>query len=275
MTPNVVRGAVRAAVSAAALLATLAVPAGLRAQQATTTASVRGVVTGPDGQPVAAATVVAINEASGTRRGTQTDDRGRYQLPFLDPGSYTIRAQRIGFRPVERTRTPLRLGQVEVLDFSLQAAPTTLAAQVIVSEPDPTIETTKTGTSTRITEDLIQNLPTNGRNFKDLVVLAPGTSDQGNLGSGGGQSIGGGRTGASNILMDGVNNNESFFGGDARGGDRAPFSYSIEAIKELQVITAAYDVERGNYTGGTVNAVTKSGTNQFKGALFGYFRDDS
>ena len=275
MTPNVVRGAVRAAVSAAALLAALAVPAAeLRAQQATTTASVRGVVSGPDGQPVAAATVVAINEATGTRRGTQTDDRGRYQIPFLDPGNYTVRAQRIGFRPVERTRTPLRLGQVEVLDFSLQSAPTQLSAQVIVSEADPTIETTKTGTSTRITEDLIQNLPTNGRNFKDLVVLAPGTSDQGNLGSGGGQSIGGGRTGASNILMDGVNNNESFFGGDARGGDRAPFSYSIEAVKEIQVITAGYDVERGQYTGGTVNAVTKSGTNAFSGAVFGYFRGD-
>ena len=269
MIPIRVRRAIRYAVAVAC---TAAAP--VAAQQATTTGAVRGVVTGADGTPVDAATVIAINVATGVRRGAQTDEGGRYQIPFLDPGQYTVRAQRIGFRPVERLGFRIAIGQVEKVDFQLTAAPVELQGQTIVAEQVPLIETNKTGTSTRIDETQIAELPVNGRNFKDLVVLAPGVSDVGNTGSGGGQSIGGGRTGGTNILMDGANNNESFFGGDARGGDRAPFSYSIEAVKEIQVITAGYDVERGHYTGGTVNAVTKSGTNRFSGSVFGYLRQD-
>ena len=243
----------------------------LRAQQATTTGTVRGLVAGEDGAPLVGATVIAINNETGVRRGTQADDHGRYRVPFLDPGAYTVRAQRIGYRPVERT-VRIGLGQVGDVDFRLEPSATQLSEQRVVAEAAPLIETTKTGTSARIDQKQISQLPTNGRNFKDLVVLAPGTSDVSGGGAGGGQSIGGGRTASSNLLMDGVNNNESFFGGDARGGDRAPFSYSIEAVKEIQVITAGYDVERGNFTGGTVNAVTKSGTNRFQGTLFGFLR---
>ena len=276
MTPTLFGGAARrmivfaiAAVAASALRTPAAA-----AQQATTTGSVRGVVTGADGAPLSGATVLAINEASGVRRGTLTDERGRYQIPFLDPGAYTFRAQFIGYRPVEKPGHRIGIGQVSAVDFQLQQSAVQLETQEIVAEVEPLIETTKSGTSTRISESQIQDLPTNGRNFKDLTLLAPGVTEIGNTGSGGGQSYGGGRTGAVNILMDGVNNNESFFGGDARGGDRAPFSYSIEAVKEIQVITAGYDVERGSFTGGAVNAVTKSGTNTFSGAVFGYLRDD-
>ena len=271
MTPKMVRGALRIVLAGVALFAAASTAS---AQQATTTGAVRGIVTGPDGAAINGATVIAINSETGVRRASLADAQGRYQIPFLDPGPYTVRAQFIGYRPVEKPGYRIAIGQVEVVNFQLETSAVTLTETRIVAEQAPLIETTKTGTSTRIGQDQIAQIPVNGRNFKDLVVLAPGTSDQGNLGSGGGQSIGGGRTGASNILMDGVNNNESFFGGDARGGDRAPFSYSIEAVKEIQVITAGYDVERGSYTGGTVNAVTKSGTNSFTGALFGYLRQD-
>ena len=260
---------VAASLAALAISATHAV-----AQQATTTAAVRGVVLGPDNAPVAGAAVIATNAQTGTRRGTQTDDRGRYTIPFLEPGTYAVRAQRIGFRPVERAAVRLSLGQVETLDFRLEGAATQLGAIVVSATGADLIEGTKTGTSTRILEEQLRQLPTSDRNFKNLVVLTPGSSDVGATGAGGGQSIGGGRTASSNILMDGVNNNESYFGGDARGGDRLPFSYSIEAVKEIQVITAGYDVERGQFTGGTVNAVTKSGTNSFSGSIFDYERGD-
>ncbi|HEX2718837.1 MAG TPA: TonB-dependent receptor [Gemmatimonadaceae bacterium] len=246
----------------------------VQAQQATTTATVRGVVTGPDGNPIAGATVLATNNETGTRRGTATDERGRYQLPFLAPGLYTLRAQRIGFRPAEQRDVRLSISEVAPADFRLETSTVQLEEQRIVADVAPLIERQKTGVSTRISEAQLRDLPTNGRNFKDLVVLAPGTSDLGRTGAGGGQSIGGGRTASTNVLMDGVNNNQSFFGGDARGGDRAPFSYSIEAVKEIQVVTAGYDVERGNFTGGTVNAVTKSGTNDFRGSVFGFLRRD-
>ena len=257
---------------AAALL--LAALPRVSAQQATTTGSVRGVVRGTDNTPVSGATVVAINEASGTRRGTRTDDRGRYNIPFLDPGVYTVRAQRIGYRPAERVGMRSGLGQVETQDFSLETAAAQLGAVTISASGARLIKATKTGTNTRILEEQLRQLPTSDRNFKNLVVLTPGASDVGATGAGGGQSLGGGRTASTNVLMDGLNNNESFFGGDARGGDRLPFSYSIEAVKEIQVITAGYDVERGQFTGGTVNAVTKSGTNKFEGSIFDYERGD-
>ena len=244
------------------------------AQQATTSGTVRGVVSNSDGVPVADATVTATNQETGVKRGSQSDAAGRYQLPFLEPGRYTIRAQRIGLRPVERPDLRIALGQVTSVDFRLETAPVELTAQIVRADVTPLIEQTKTGTNTRILEEQIRGLPTSDRNFKNLVVLTPGASDVGASGAGGGQSIGGGRTASSNLLMDGVNNNESYFGGDARGGDRLPFSYSIEAVKEIQVITAGYDVERGQFTGGTVNAVTKSGTNEFHGSVFDYERGD-
>jgi outer membrane receptor protein involved in Fe transport len=269
MAPKLTRGVARYAFAlACALLG--AGQAG--AQGATTTGTVRGVVSGPDGAPTPGVNVLAISNATGVQRGTQTDDAGRYQIPFLDPGVYTLRAQRIGLQAVEKPVIRVALGSVQKVDFQLQSAAVTLSTQRITAEANPLIEETKTGSSTRIDAQQIVELPTSGRDYTDLIKLAPGVSDVGNAGSGGGQSIGGGRTGASNILMDGANNNEGFFGGDARGGDRAPFSFSIEAVKELQVITSAVDVEYGNFTGGAVNAVTKSGANEFSGALFGYFR---
>src|SRR5215471_14627372 len=96
--------------AAAALVAFLASSAG--AQQGTTTASLRGVITTNDHAPVGAATVTATNEATGVRRGTQSDDAGRYLIPLLEPGVYTIRAQRIGLRPAEQKSLRLTLGQV-------------------------------------------------------------------------------------------------------------------------------------------------------------------
>ena len=262
------------ALSALLFVLALAFAPRAAAQQATTSGSVRGVVSGGEGAPVGDATVTATNQATGVRHGVQSDASGRYQLMFLEPGSYTIRAQRIGLRPVERTGLRIALGEVATVDFRLETAPVELTAQIVRADVTPLIEQTKTGTNTRILEEQIRSLPTSDRNFKNLVVLTPGSSDVGATGAGGGQSIGGGRTASSNLLMDGVNNNESYFGGDARGGDRLPFSYSIEAVKEIQVITAGYDVERGQFTGGTVNAVTKSGTNQFHGSIFDYERGD-
>ena len=244
------------------------------AQQATTTGTVRGRITGDAGAGLGDVNVVATNTATGVRRGARTDEAGRYQIPFLDPGVYTVRAQRIGFTPGERSSVRITLGDLQTIDFQLQQSATQLEAVNVTGSNVPLIETAKTGTNTRILEEQIRSLPTSDRNFKNLVVLTPGTSDVGASGAGGGQSIGGGRTASSNLLMDGVNNNESYFGGDARGGDRLPFSYSIEAVKEIQVITAGYDVERGQFTGGTVNAVTKSGTNKFSGSIFDYERGD-
>jgi outer membrane receptor protein involved in Fe transport len=120
----------------------------------------------------------------------------------------------------------------------------------------------------------IENLPTNGRNFADFVALSSTAAPDVGDGSGGNLSLNGGRRGASSIQIDGVENNGTFFGGEARGSDRIAFAFSQETVKEFQVITNGYDVEYGNFTGGLINAVTKSGTNEWDGAAFYYRRDD-
>ncbi len=267
---------VRAFVSGILLAMGVAVaPVSAAAQGSTTTGTVRGTVRGPAAKPMADVTVIATNQETGIRRIAVTRSGGEYRLGFLDPGLYTIKAQIIGYRAVQTPNVRVSLGGIERLDFELSEVATQLSSVKVTAEVSPLIETSKTGSNTRIGSDQISALPLNGRNYRDLVKLTPGVSDLGNPGSGGGQSVGGGRTGASNILMDGTNNNEGFFGGDARGGDRAPFSYSVETVKEIQVITNAVDVEIGSFTGGAVNAVTKSGTNKFSGAAWMYGRSTS
>ena len=200
------RAFIRRGTLVASLAALFVVPS-VHAQQATTTGSVRGVVTSADASGIPNVAVVAVNEASGTRRGVQTDDRGRYSIPFLDPGVYTIRAQRIGFRPAAYTGLRISLGQIATQDIRLEAAAAQLEAVAVSASSAALIEGTKTGTNTRILEEQLRQLPTSDRNFKNLVVLTPGASDVGATGAGGGQSIGGGRTASYNLLMDGVNNN--------------------------------------------------------------------
>ena len=265
---------VRVRTAAAAAVLALVVPALALAQGATTTGTVRGIVTGPARKLMADVTVIATNQETGVRRATISRSGGEYRIGFLDPGLYTIKAQIIGYRAVQTPNVRIGLGSLEKLDFELTEAATQLSTVKVTAEIAPLMETSKTGSNTRINAEQISEIPLNGRNYRDLVKLTPGMSDVGNAGSGGGQSIGGGRPGSSNILMDGTNNNEGFFGGDARGGDRAPFSYSVETIKEIQVITNAVDVELGSFTGGAVNAVTKSGTNKWSGSAWMYGRAD-
>ena len=263
------------AISLGLALGFAAAPHAAAAQGSTTTGTVRGTVRGPAAKPLADVTVIATNQETGVRRAVVTRPGGEYRIGFLDPGLYTVKAQIIGYRPVQTPNLRVALGGIEKLDFELTEAATQLSTVKITAEISPLIETNKTGSNTRIGSEQIAAIPLNGRNYRDLVKLTPGTSDIGSAGSGGGQSVGGGRTGASNIMMDGTNNNETFFGGDARGGDRAPFSFSVETVKEIQVITNAVDVEIGSFTGGAVNAVTKSGTNKWSGAAWMYGRADN
>jgi len=109
---------IRVALCATLVVSLTSVAATAHAQQATTTATVRGVVAAAQG-PLAAASVTAINSETGVRRSAQTDDKGRYQLPFLAPGTYTLRAQRIGYRPIERPSVVVSIGEVVRADFNL------------------------------------------------------------------------------------------------------------------------------------------------------------
>lgn len=273
MRPSSSRGTLTRAASTLLLLAAAAAPL---FAQGTTTATVRGRVISPDGNPVAA-TVTVTNTETGIARRVVAGDDGRYAVFALQVGGpYTVRAQAIGYRPQAKTGYVLAIGDIVTVDFTLESAPVQVSEVSVVAAATPIVDAQQPGLVSRVGRDQITSLPTNGRNFQDFVQLSPmvGVANP-SKGAGGQLSIGGGRIGGNNILMDGVGANGTFFGGDARGSDRNPFAYSIEAVSEFQVESNSYDVTRGNYTGGVVNAVTRSGTNQLRGSIFEYRRSAS
>lgn len=239
------------------------------------TGTIRGRVAGQDGSLAAGAQVTATNQETGFAARTQTSADGRFVLSGLLVGRYTLQVRSVGFQPVEQRNITLTLGETVDLSFTLNLAVTELEAVTVVGEAQPLIDRSRAGYVDLVNENQIQAIPVNGRNFADLVALSPAVSLSVGDGSGGNLSMGGGRRGANLIQIDGAGSTGTFFGGEARGSDRIPFAYSIEAVKEFQVVTNAYDVEYGFFVGGVINAVTKSGTNRFGGSVYGYLRNDA
>jgi outer membrane receptor for ferrienterochelin and colicin len=256
--------------AALVLTATLAAPAAAQI----TTGSIRGRIISSAGQPVDAAEITALNVATGTTQRTLTDADGRYRFPALQVGTYRIEARRIGFRAVERPGILVRLGGTVVADFQLTEAAAVLEAITVVGVAEPMIDPDQSGVVDLVSAEQVEAIPVNGRNFADLVALSPKVGVDVGDGTGGALSLGGGRRGANLIQIDGAGTTGTFFGGEARGSDRIPFAFSIESVREFQIVTNGFDVEYGFFSGGVINAVTKSGTNELHGSLFGFFRDD-
>ncbi|MGH7572722.1 MAG: TonB-dependent receptor plug domain-containing protein, partial [Gemmatimonadota bacterium] len=147
-------------------------------------------------------------------------------------------------------------------------------AIAVTVNPENQVDVSEGGVVELIDEEQIENLPTLGRDFTDFINLSGLVSPTPEVTTGGQFSLGGGRTSATNVTVDGVDANNSFFG-ENRGSSRIPFTFSLESIKEFQIITNGFDVEYGNYTGGIVNAVTKGGTNEFHGSAFFFGRDEA
>ncbi|HET9581938.1 MAG TPA: TonB-dependent receptor [Gemmatimonadota bacterium] len=247
-------------------------PADLLAQQGVTTGSIVGRIVDNTGAPLAGATVTAQNVETGFTRAVQTNENGRYTAGFLAPGSYTVTAEFPPLPAEERGPVQVSLGETQTVDLSLR--PVEVAAIGVVIDPEDQIDVKQGGVVELIDEEQLQNLPTLGRDFTDFINLSGLVSPTPEVTTGGQFSLGGGRTSATNVTIDGVDANNSFFG-ENRGSSRIPFTFSLESIKEFQIITNGYDVEYGNYTGGIVNAVTKGGTNEFHGSAFFYGRDEA
>ncbi|HXF95790.1 MAG TPA: TonB-dependent receptor, partial [Gemmatimonadales bacterium] len=201
-----------------------------------------------------------------------TDARGRYAIPLLPPGLYTVRVRQLGYRPAALPGVRVTVGEATPVDVTLEAAPVALE-EVRVEAEATRIDPTRTGVAQTIAPDLIENLPVLGRDFTDFLALSPLISPQPQVGTGGQFSVGGARTSGTNLRVDGADANNVFFG-ENRGSSRTPFTFSLESVKEFQLVTNGYDVEYGNYQGGVVNAVTRGGTNQLRASGFLYFRDE-
>jgi carboxypeptidase family protein len=236
--------------------------------QATTGADVRGTVVDSGGAPIPDATVLSINLSNGERWQTTTDSRGRYYLQHLSVGGpYRLEARAIGFEPARRGEFFLSLGQRYQADFALVPTTFQLAEITVTAEADPRINSGRTGPSQVVSPETISRLAIPGRDFSTLALLSPQVTVSPN----GGLSFAGQHERFNSLQIDGATNNDLFT--TSLGGIGAPFglrAFSPEAVKEIQVISAPFDVRYGNFTGGLVNAVTKSGSNRFEGSGFGY-----
>jgi Carboxypeptidase regulatory-like domain len=238
------------------------------------TAQLRGMVTDPSSAVVVSAQVTARDTATGFTRTTQSTDLG-YILTTLPPGTYAVTVEAKGFASLEAPNVELTVGQQATLDLALQVAGT--QETITVNLEPSVVEPTRTGLSQVIAERQIENLPINGRQFLDFVLLTPnvhsGRSALGNQVRGGEPdqidiSFAGLNEVASSITVDGANNMNRFF-------QRSRSVPSQEAVREFRVLNAGFGAEYGMAAGGVVNIATKSGANQLHGSLYYFLRNNA
>src|SRR5690554_1624677 len=233
-------------------------------QAQVTTSSMSGRVTDVDGA-VIGATVVATHTPSGTTYGTVTNMEGRFNLNGMRVGGpYSVEISYIGYGTSTISNIALSLGENYVLNAVLSEETTSLD-EIVVTALRTKFSTEKTGAVTNITNEQIANLPTVSRSIMDVTRLSPY--------GGNGMSFAGtdGRT--ANFTVDGANFNNNFGLSDRLPGGGNPIS--LEAIEEMQVVIAPYDVRQTNFIGGGVNAITKSGTNTFKASAYVFHRNEN
>ena len=233
--------------------------------QGVTTATISGQVTEETGEPVPGASVRVVHLPTATQYGTSTRSDGRFNLANLRIGGpYTITVSFIGFETVKSENVFLKLGENLSLEFSLKASATELG-EVIISNTG--LDKDKTGTAIAFDNATIRKLPTITRSAADIYRLTP-SSD--------GNSFAGRNDQYNNFSLNGAIFNNPF-GLDAAtpGGQTDAQPISLDAIDQIQVAVAPYDVTQSGFTGASVNAVTKSGTNTFTGTVFGFYRSDA
>ena len=246
-----------------ALLLTLS----LTAMAQITTSSMAGKVTLDDenGEEVIGATVIAVHEPSGTRYTAVTNTTGRFSINGMRTGGpYEVTVSYIGFQPKTLKGITLQLAETYNLSVWLSEDANELA-EVVVSGKASKFAAEKTGAATNITSAQITNLPTVSRSITDVTRLSPY--------GGNGMSFAGADGRTANFTVDGANFNNNFGLSSNLPGGGNPIS--IDAIEELQVVISPYDVRQTNFIGGGVNAITKSGTNTFKGSAYVYHKNEN
>ena len=241
-------------------------PALVWGQSQANTGSIEGIVNDPSSRPLANASVEIQNTGTNFTREIKTDSDGRFRGLLLPLGPYKITVRAPNFGTQVRQGIDLAVGQTVTLVIALNIAQIEQVVQV--NADAPIIETGKVETSTYLDTRSVQDLPNNGRNFLSLVPLTPGVSIV--QGPDGDEiSINGQKGINNNVSIDGADNNNPFFG-EQRGGQRPAFTVSLDAVKEFQVVADSAPAEFGRSSGGFINVVTKSGTNDLHGTLHEY-----
>ncbi|MEO6819895.1 MAG: TonB-dependent receptor [Ginsengibacter sp.] len=259
------------------LIAILLAPFLMNAQ--VTTGTIVGNVTSDDGQSLPGATITAIHMPTGSKYNTVVQNNGQFTIPNVRIGGpYTIEIQSSGHTNKEFKDIYVSLGSPLSLDVTLNRTSTELSTVVVTANAKGNvISSDRSGTSTYISKKQLENLPSINRSVQDFARLTPqvkaGTA--GNDGSSTGLSFAGQSNRFNQFSIDGANASDAFgLGSSGTNGGQANINpISMETIQEIQVVLSPYDVSQGGFTGGGINAVTKSGTNKFHGSVFGQYQD--
>jgi hypothetical protein len=229
-----------------------------------------GQVLDGSGQPLPGANVTATHQPSGTFYGTSTREDGRFNLPDARIGGpYHIEVSFTGFETYVLDNVDLGLGQNYRLDVKLQESSTTLGEVTVTATESEILNSQRTGAATNIKKEALNSLPTLSRSLNDFVRLTPQSrSSSVAATTGNSVSFAGQDSRFNNLTLDGSIFNNSFGLAGAPAGQTNSSPISLDAIDEIQINLAPYDVRQGGFTGAGVNAVTRSGTNQFEGSVF-------
>jgi hypothetical protein len=250
-----------------ALVALVALTPALRAQ--TSGGSIAGKIQDKDGAPLPGVTVTASNKETGLERSTTSDSEGNFLLPSLPVGVYTVTSDLEGFAPVNISDVKVNVASQRNLEINMSSS--NVQEAITVVDEAPLVQTTPS-IGTVVSQEQLENLPLNGRQFANLAVLAPGTSLAYNsdptkpgqltvaLNGGSGRNV--------NFIIDGGDNTDDTIGGALQ-------NFNLESVQEFNIQTQQYKAEYGRSTGGVLTVVTKTGTNNFDGAAWGFFRKDS
>jgi hypothetical protein len=235
--------------------------------QGVTTAAVNGYVLDERGEGLPGANVIALHEPSGTRYATSTLIDGRYSILGMRVGGpYTLTVSYIGYEIQKKENIFLSLGVAANVSFTLRESGTDLSEIVVSGQRSDVFSSDRTGAATNITNEQINKFPTISRRIGDFTRLTPQAS---------GSSFAGQDNRLNNITVDGSYFNNSF-GLAGQPGDRTGVSpISLDAIEQIQVNIAPYDVRQGNFVGAGINTVTRSGTNEYSGSVYYLFRNQN
>ncbi|MEE9167878.1 MAG: carboxypeptidase regulatory-like domain-containing protein [Candidatus Neomarinimicrobiota bacterium] len=250
------------------LLITLTIP-GMVLGQGVTTASINGLVTDEKGESLTGANIVVVHEPSGTQYGAVVRIGGLFDLLNLRVGGpYTVTASFIGYQTRKEENVFVSLGQTVRLDFRLIEEAIEMEMIQVVAEQDEVLNSGRTGAATYVSPDQVAQLPSIKRSTRDITRLDP--RSDGNF------SFGGRNWLYNNISLDGSYFNNPFGLDDpAVGGQTNAEPVPYDAIEQVQVSIAPFDVREGGFIGAGINSVTKSGTNRFRGSIYSFFRNES
>lgn len=244
-----------------------------------TSSEIKGQVNDKQFNPIPEALVQVTHEPTGTVSNLRADENGNYFLPNLKPGGpYTVSVKMSSFTDFVEKNVYLVLGEVKLLDVVLRSDVTDLGEVVVVIDKNDAFSDKRKGAETNINADQISKLPTINRSLQDMTRLSPQAS---------GNSYVGTNYRYNNLSIDGVANNDAFgfqepsvgSGGSTAAGSPGALSktqpISLDAVSEIQIATSPYDVKLGNFTGGSLNVVTRSGTNKTEGSIYNFFKSNA